>query len=147
MNVTIITSIIAAAAACLGALVPCLFSYLGKKKEYEIARLEQIENIRRTEYCNFMDILQQMVNEGNRDNFLSLQRSINIIMLFAGPKLSKIINEYFNILVTNAIAGKPTSLAENVNYQTLIVNAMRAELGVSAIELEQVQFVKAPIER
>ena len=62
-------------------------------------------------------------------------------------KLSKIINEYFNILVTNAIAGKPTSLAENVNYQTLIVNAMRAELGVSAIELEQVQFVKAPIER
>lgn len=41
MNVTIITSIIAAAAACLGALVPCLFSFLGKKKEYEIARLEQ----------------------------------------------------------------------------------------------------------
>ena len=78
MNVTIITSIIAAAAACLGALVPCLFSYLGKKKEYEIARLEQIENIRRTEYCNFLDALQQMVNEGNRDNFLSLQRSINI---------------------------------------------------------------------
>ena len=88
MNTTILTSIIAASAACLGALVPCLFSFLGKKKEYEIARLEQIENIRRTEYCNFLDALQQMVNEGNRDNFLSLQRSINIIMLFAGPKLS-----------------------------------------------------------
>ena len=55
MNVTIITSIIAAAAACLGALVPCLFSFLGKKKEYEIARLEQIENIsvrrKNLQYC------------------------------------------------------------------------------------------------
>ena len=42
MNTTILTSIIAASAACLGALVPCLFSFLGKKKEYEIARLEQM---------------------------------------------------------------------------------------------------------
>ena len=146
MNTTILTSIIAASAACLGALVPCLFSFLGKKKEYEIARLEQIEHIRRTEYCNFIDILQQMVNEGNRDNFLLLQKSINRLLLFAGPKLSLIINEYFNTLVTDANAGKPTLRDKHVNYQTQIVNAMRAELGVSATELEQVQFVKAPLE-
>lgn len=123
-----------------------LFSFLGKKKEYEIARLEQIEHIRRTEYCNFMDILQQMVNEGNHGNFLLLQKSINRLLLFAGPKLSLIINEYFNTLVTDANAGKPTLRDKHVNYQTQIVNAMRAELGVSATELEQVQFVKAPLE-
>lgn len=68
MNATILTSIIAAAAACLGALVPCLFSYLGKKKEYQIARIEQIEQIRRTEYSFYLDVLQQMINESNRDN-------------------------------------------------------------------------------
>jgi hypothetical protein len=93
-----------------------------------------------------MDILQQMVNEGNRDNFLLLQKSINRLLLFAGPKLSLIINEYFNTLVTDANAGKPTLRDKHVNYQTQIVNAMRAELGVSATELEQVQFVKAPLE-
>lgn len=92
------------------------------------------------------DILQQMVNEGNRDNFLLLQKSINRLLLFAGPKLSLIINEYFNTLVTDANAGKPTLRDKHVNYQTLIVNAMRAELGGSAIELEQAQFVKAPLE-
>ena len=77
-----------------------LFSCLGKKKEYEIARLEQIEHIRRTEYCNFMDILQQMVNEGNHGNFLLLQKSINRLLLFAGPKLSLIINYISNQLYT-----------------------------------------------
>lgn len=146
MNTTLLTSIIAASSACVGALIPCLFSYLGKKKAYQIARLEQIEHIRRTEYCNFQDVLQQMVNDGNRDNFLLLQKSINRLLLFAGPQLSVIINEYFNILVNNTNARKPISREEHVNYQTKIVNAMRTELGVSTTELAQVQFVKAPLE-
>lgn len=79
MNATILTSIIAAAAACLGALVPCLFSYLGKKKEYQIARIEQIEQIRRTEYSFYLDVLQQMINESNRE------KSTNRLLLFQGP--------------------------------------------------------------
>ena len=99
MNATILTSIIAAAAACLGALVPCLFSYLGKKKEYQIARIEQIEQIRRTEYSFYLDVLQQMINESNRDNFLLLQKSTNRLLLFAGPELSTIINEYYNTII------------------------------------------------
>ena len=146
MNATILTSIIAAAAACLGALVPCLFSYLGKKKEYQIARIEQIEQIRRKEYSFYLDVLQQMINESNRDNFLLLQKSTNRLLLFAGPELSTIINEYYNTIINNANAGKPTLNHEHISYQTKIVNAMRSELGVSTIELDQVRFIGAPLQ-
>lgn len=146
MNTTILTSTIAAAAACLGALVPCLFSYLGKKKEHQIARLEQIEQIRRAEYSLYLDVLQQMVNESNRDNFLLLQKSTNRLLLFAGSELSTIINEYYNTIITNTNAGKPTLNQEYTSYQTKIVNAMRSELGVSTAELEKVKFIGAPLQ-
>ena len=35
MDNTILTALIAAGSACIGALIPSLFSYLGKRKEYE----------------------------------------------------------------------------------------------------------------
>lgn len=119
---------------------------IGKKKEYQIARIEQIEQIRRTEYSFYRDVLQQMINESNRDNFLLLQKSTNRLLLFAGPELSTIINEYYNTIINNANAGKPTLNHEHISYQTKIVNAMRSELGVSTIELDQVRFIGAPLQ-
>lgn len=82
-----------------------------------------------------------MINESNRDNFLLLQKSTNRLLLFAGPELSTIINEYYNTIINNANAGKPTLNHEHISYQTKIVNAMRSELGVSTIELDQVRFI------
>ena len=112
----------------------------------EIARIEQIEQIRRTEYSFYLDVLQQMINESNRDNFLLLQKSTNRLLLFAGPELSTIINEYYNTIINNANAGKPALNHEHISYQTKIVNAMRSELGVSTIELDQVRFIGAPLQ-
>ena len=87
-----------------------------------------------------------MINESNRDNFLLLQKSTNRLFLFAGPELSTIINEYYNTIINNANAGKPTLNHEHISYQTKIVNAMRSELGVSTIELDQVRFIGAPLQ-
>ena len=69
MDNIVLTSIIAAAAACLGALIPSVFSYLGKKEEYVLGRLAKIDDVRRSEFAIYLDSLQRMVNESNRDNF------------------------------------------------------------------------------
>ena len=45
MDNIVLTSIIAAAAACLGALIPSVFSYLGKKEEYVLGRLAKIDDV------------------------------------------------------------------------------------------------------
>ena len=55
-------------------------------------------------------------------------------------------NEYYNTIINNANAGKPTLNHEHISYQTKIVNAMRSELGVSTIELDQVRFIGAPLQ-
>lgn len=84
-----------------------------------------------------------MINEGNRNNFLALQKSTNRLLLFSGPKLSKIINEYYSQLVERTNQLKQLSTQEQVEYQTKIFNAMRQELGVDLKKLEQVIMTKA----
>ena len=143
MDSTLLTAIIAAGSACIGALIPSLFSYLGKKKEYKNDRDAKLEEIRRKEYNNYIEALQTMVNDGNRDNFLILQACTNRILLFAGPYLSVLINNYYNEVVQRTLQQKPLTLEEQTTYQTNIFNAMRKELGVSKEKLEKVSMVRA----
>lgn len=143
MDNTLLTAFIAAGAACLGALIPSLFSYLGKRKEYENDKKAKLEEIRRKVYNEYIDALQAMINAGNRDNFLSLQASTNKILLFAGPILSSLVNQHYNDIVQRTLQGKPLTLEEHTRYQTDIINAMREELGVSMEKLEKVSMVRA----
>ena len=66
MDNILLTSIIASASACVGALIPCLFAFLGKRQEYEMERLSKIEDVRRSEFAVYLESLQRMVNDGNR---------------------------------------------------------------------------------
>ena len=143
MDNTILTALIAAGSACLGALIPSLFSYLGKRREYKNDRKTKLEEIRRKEYNQYIEALQTMVNDGNRNNFLSLQVSTNRLLLFAGPKLSKLVNRYYSHIIEKTIQGEFLTLAEQTKYQTDIFNAMREELGVSKKDLENVSLVRA----
>lgn len=143
MDNTLLTALIAAGSACIGALIPSLFSYLGKRKEYENDRKAKLEEIRRKVYNEYIDALQTMINVGNRDNFLPLQASTNKILLFAGPRLSSLVNQHYNDIVQRTLQGKPLTLEEHTRYQTDIFNAMREELGVSTEKLEKVSMVRA----
>lgn len=143
MDSTLLTAIIAAGSACIGALIPSLFSYLGKRKEYKNDRDAKLEEIRRKEYNDYIEALQTMVNEGNRENFLTLQASTNRILLFAGPELSVLVNKYYNDIVQRTLQQRPLTLEEQTTYQTNIFNTMRKELGVSKEKLEKVSMVKA----
>ncbi|MBQ8221317.1 MAG: hypothetical protein IJZ31_08975 [Bacteroidaceae bacterium] len=140
---TICTALIAAVSACIGALIPCLFSYLGKRQEYKNDRTAKIEEIRREEYRLYIETLQTMINEGNRDNFLALQKSTNRLLLFSGAELSKIINQYYRELIERTNQGNSLSQQEQIQYQTRIFNTMRKELGVDLKELEQIIMVRA----
>lgn len=143
MDNNLLTALIAAGSACLGALIPCLFSYLGKKKDFENDKASKIEEIRREEYGKYIEALQTMVNDSDRDNFLLLQKSTNRILLFAGPELCKIINEYYNNLIERTIQCRYLTLEEQTKYQTEIFNAMRDELGVSTKKIKNISLVKA----
>ena len=66
MNYVILTSVIAAASACIGALIPCVFSYLGKCNEYKYDRISKIDEIRRNEYNNFIESLASSPSLTNR---------------------------------------------------------------------------------
>lgn len=143
MDNIVLTSIIAAAAACLGALIPSVFSYLGKKQEFAMERLAKLDDVRRSEFAIYLESLQRMINEGNRENFLKLQESTNRVLLFAGPALSNLVNDYYNTLVDRTNSGRPLLLNEQEGFQTEIVNAMRIELGVSTSKLTRVRLIRA----
>lgn len=143
MDNILLTSIIAGSSACVGALIPCLFSYIGKKQEFTMGKLAKIEDVRRSEYAVYLDSLQQMINKGNRQDFIELQKSTNRILLYAGEGLSTLVNDYYNSLVERANSGTPLLRNEQEEYQTNIVNAMRIELGVSKKLLTRVRMIRA----
>ena len=143
MDNTMCTALIAAISACIGALIPSLFSYLGKRQEYKNDRTAKIEEIRRKEYCLYIETLQTMINEDNRDNFLALQKSTNRLLLFSGEELSKIINEYYSELVERTNENTQLTLEEQIEYQTKIFNTMRNEIGVDITKLKKVSMVRA----
>lgn len=143
MDNTMCTALIAAISACIGALIPSLFSYLGKRQEYKNDRTAKIEEIRRKEYCLYIETLQAMINEDNRDNFLALQKSTNRLLLFSGEELSKIINEYYSELVERTNENTQLTLEEQIEYQTKIFNTMRNEIGVDITKLKKVSMVRA----
>lgn len=143
MDNTLFTAIIAASSALMGALIPSLFSYFTRQKEFENEQKVRLEEVRREEYRLYIETLQAMINEGNRDNFLLLQESTNKLLLFAGPELCTTINEYYNKLVESANQKRPMSLEEQTKYQTDIFNAMRKELGISTKELKKTSMIRA----
>lgn len=143
MDNTLFTAIIAASSALMGALIPSLFSYFTRLKEFENEQKVRLEEVLREEYCIYIETLQAMINEGNRDNFLALQKSTNRLLLFSGKELSKIINEYYSELIEGTIQNSPLSLDKQISYQTKIFNAMRKEIGVDITELKKVSMVRA----
>lgn len=142
MDNTILTALIAAGSACIGALIPSLFSYLGKRKEYENDKKAKLEDIRRRAYYEYIEALQRMINAGNRENFLPLQASTNKLLLYAGSELSGLINQYYHDIIQKTLQSEPLTLEEQTKYQTDILNAMRKELGITKEKLDIVSVVR-----
>ena len=102
-----------------------------------------MEDIQRRTYYEYIEALQKIINSGNRDNFLLLQASTNKLLLYAGSKLSSLINQYYNDITQRSLQRKPLTLEEQTKYQTDIFNAMRKELGIAKEKLDTVSMVRA----
>lgn len=142
MDGALLTAIIAAGSACVGSLIPCLFSYLGKWRDYKISKASKVAEIRRDVYANYIEALQTMVNKQDMESLLLLQKSTNKILLFADYNLSSLVNNYYKDLINSSLQKKPLSLEEHTESQTKILNAMRKELEVSQDELKDFSFVR-----
>lgn len=143
MDSTILTSLIAAGSACIGALIPCLFSFLGKQKEYKNNQKAKMDELRRVEYKIYIEALQTMINNGTRDNFLPFQTCTNRLLLFASPDVSNKVNRFYLETVNRTLDNNPLTKEEVDEYETRIVNAMREDLGIAGELLDKVSLVRA----
>ena len=143
MDNTLITALIAAGSALLGALIPAIFSYIGIKRELINTNSSKLYDIRRQEYVNYLDSLQNMINNSNESNFILFQNSTNKLIIYADKKLSKLVNDYLQTIVNRTNSGDRISLEENIYFQTRIVNEMRAEIGITNGDLDQVSLICA----
>lgn len=143
MDTNLLTALIAAGSACLGSLIPCLFSYLGKKQELKNDRTSKVEEIRRTAFIDYIDALQTTMNNSDKDSFLQFQAKTNKLLLFAGPKLSSLVHEFYTNLVERSNQGNPMTEEEQTKYRTDIFNTMRKEIGISGDKLKKVTMFKA----
>ncbi len=137
------TAIIAGASALVGSLIPTASSLLTKRWDYTKEEERKWKEIRREEYVKYVEALQNMVNNGDRDNFLQLQISTNRLLLFAGTDVSTLVNNFLNTIVTRTIQKNPLTQEEVEEYETNIINTMRKELDISKNKLKKVSFVKA----
>lgn len=142
METEIQTAIIAGLSALVGAIIPTVFSYFEKKLDYQKEEKKKWKEIRREEYAKYVEALQNMVNEGEIDNFLPLQASTNRLILFADTELSSLVKKFFNTIVIRTNQSKPLSKDEIEKYETDIINTMRKELDISKEKLTTVSFVK-----
>ena len=147
VSFTIISAVIAACSACVGALIPSVFSYLAQKKINDDRRKIMWEELRRNEYCQYIESLQLAMNESNEDNIRILQNATNRLLLYSGNKLTMLSNQYFKKLIDSANTGEFLTYDEQVKYHTEIVNEMRNEMGNENKTLDSVILVVVPRKR
>lgn len=135
------TALIAAGSAFLGALVPSVFSYLGKRQEFKNAKKVRLNEIKIQVYEEYFNTLQNMVQNSNPDNFSALQSSTIKILMFADKGLANIVNDYIRRLVQSTTT-TPLTKEQHMDYQTKIINEIRKELGYTSSDLEKIEIVR-----
>ena len=98
--------------------------------------------IKRKDYNDFIIALQTMVNDGNRDNFLNIQKCTNRLLLSADFKTSTLVNQFYTDVIQRTLANNPLNKEEMNKYFTEIINSMRADLDYSSSKINTI-IVKA----
>ena len=130
MDNTLLTALIAAGSACLGALIPSLTSYglarLNNKKELSM----KTTDVQRNKYKELIAAIQAMMNNSSETNFCNLQNAVNDVLLFAGKDTAKIVSSYYHSIVELQNAGTGLNPQQHQKFQMDIINAMRKDLGI-----------------
>lgn len=136
MDNTLLTALIAAGSACIGALIPSVTSYgLARMNNKKDLSSKTIENQRNT-YKNLIVAIQAMMNESNENNFNVFQSAVNDVLLFAGKNTANKVSNYYHNIVNLQNKGTGLNAKQHQQYQKDIINSMRKDLGICNEEID-----------
>ncbi|EKO3815305.1 hypothetical protein NTH32_002062 [Vibrio harveyi] len=130
MDDKILVAGIAACAALLGSLIPQAFSFFKERAERSFVRQKEQRDIQVLVYEELLLALQDTMNNGD-SSFPAFQKAILKVSLHGDANTSKVSLEYFDTLMKR---GHELKAEEHANYQTNILNAMKAQLSLPEVE-------------
>ncbi|MBW6480890.1 MAG: hypothetical protein K0B37_15780 [Bacteroidales bacterium] len=124
-------SIIAAASALLGALIPTIFNYINNVRQNRFELKKSLLEKQKEVYWELMEALQEIINNTADDEFKRLQKSVLKISIYGDNNSSISLNRYFQELIKFSLGQRiPLSQEEHSLFQKEILNGMRHQLGL-----------------
>lgn len=128
-------SIIAAASALLGALIPTIFNYINNVRQNNFELKKSLLEKQKEVYWELMEALQEIINTTNDEEFKKLQKSVLKISIYGDNSSSVSLNRYFQELIRFSRGQRiPLSQEEHRLFQKEILNGMRQHLGLKPFE-------------
>ncbi|MGP3209121.1 hypothetical protein ACTVPS_02145 [Serratia marcescens] len=135
LDVKVVVAICAASATVIAAIIAGAWSFwsLNRQKFLE-SKNKQMEEQAKI-YAGLIIALQNLMNARDEDDhFPSFQRGCVEIYLRGDEKTAEKVFEYFNALVNSTNEGNPLDAATHEQFQSDIINCMRAAQGLKKIK-------------
>lgn len=139
----LITSVVALVSALIGAFIPSLFNYLGKKRDLKNEHQKKIYEEKLAVYKDYLQLIGDIsVGVFNiPQNLEMLRRKSNLCLIYANNKLANAISEYYDFILYEYKdyneQNKDSDIEKkNRAYQTKFLNLMREELGIEQEKLK-----------
>ena len=143
MNETLLISLIAAGSACLGALIPSLFSFLSLRIQFKNEKKLKNSDKQTEEYVAYIEAMQYMMNNPFDPNgFIVFQQHVNKVLLFSEKKTAELISEYYHTMIELQQQNKGLTPENHKKFQNDIINSMREDLlGVSSKKADKLYLI------
>lgn len=132
-------SIIAAASALLGALIPTIFNYINNVRQNRFELKKSLLEKQKEVYWELMEALQEIINNTADEEFKRLQKSVLKISIYGDNISSVTINKYYRELIKFSKRQRDILTKEEHNtFQKEILNGMRQYLGLEPVEFFEI---------
>ena len=138
-----ITSLVAIGSALIGAFIPSLFNYLGKRRDLINEHNKKIYEEKLAVYKDFLQLIGDIsVGVFNiPQNLEMFRRKSNLCLVYANNKLANEITEYYYFIMNEYKdyneQNKDSDIEKkNRVHQTKFLNLMREELGIEQEKLK-----------
>lgn len=135
MDNTILIAIISASSALVGSLIPTLFTYFKTKEQNEFELKKDLLANQKVVYDEILIALQNMINNQGNEEFKALQKASIKLAIYGDNDSSNAMNDYYNeVTKSGQNLRDPLTKDEHKNYQKMIINGIRKNLGLEEFE-------------
>lgn len=143
MDDKLLVAVIAGSSALLGSLIPTLVGFFNNRCQRAFELKKELIARQRTAYSQMLLNLQATMNNGN-EGFQKLQQSILEVAVYGDKETAAAVHKYYLALVHR---GAELKKEEHAQFQTGILNAMRANLDLKPLDsFELVRFTPDDIQ-